>query len=84
MKYTVHASSPEEGGLEVVRSSTTINEEFPLRHLESMTKSHSTCRRVEIYLTPGKPILLRYNFMRDAEILYLLAPRIPDEMEEDD
>lgn len=84
MKWTVNASSPDEGGLEVVQSTAAIDEEFPLRQLEAMTKSHNMCKRVEIYLTPGKPILLKYEFMRDGQILYLLAPRIPDEMEDDE
>lgn len=83
MKYTVNASSPDTGGLEVVKSSDSIDEEFPLRHLEAMTKTHNVCKRVEIYLTPSKPVLLRYNFMRDGVIMYLLAPKIPEEMDED-
>ncbi len=83
MKWTVNASSPDEGGLEVVQSTATIDEEFPLRQLESMTKSHNMCKRVEMYLTPRQPILLKYTFMRDGQILYLLAPRAPGEMEDD-
>jgi len=27
--------------------------------------------------------LLRYTFMRDGVIMYLLAPRVPDEMDEE-
>lgn len=83
MQYTVNASSPETGGLEVVKSSASIDEEYPLRHLEFMTKTQNVCKRVEIYMTPGKPILLRYTFMRDGVIMYLLAPRVADEMDEE-
>lgn len=83
MKWTVNASASEEEGLEVVQSSAIIDEQFPLRQLEAMTKTHNICKRVDIYLTPAKPILLDYNFMRDGQILYLLAPRVQDEMEDE-
>ena len=84
MQYSVKASSADAGGLEVVKSAGAIDEEYPLRHLVTFAKAHNMCKRVEIYMKPQKPILLRYSFMRDGEILFLLAPRIPDDMDEDD
>ena len=84
MKQTVSTVNGDENGLEVVRSAVNIDEEFPLRHLEQMTKAHSCSKRVEIYLMPQKPILLRYKFMEDGVILFVLAPRIPDEMDQED
>lgn len=76
LKYNVRASDTESG-MRVLKSGE-VNEEFALKHLVTFAKAAALSKQVEIYLQKEMPLMLRYEFMQDSELAFVLAPKMND------
>lgn len=61
-----------------IRTFRTVKAELNLAYLKRITRACSLSDKVEIYISPDEPVLLRYK-IGEGEIKYHLAPGISDE-----
>jgi len=57
---------------------------FAAKYLSSFTKATPLSERVMVRLAIGKPLAVEYQIEDVGHIIYYLAPKIQDDMEEDD
>jgi proliferating cell nuclear antigen len=77
LSYNVSASD-SDSGLKILKNGE-VNQEFALKNLVTFAKAAALSKQVELYLQKDMPLMVRYEFMQDSELTFMLAPKMSDD-----
>ncbi len=65
-----------KGNIETIRN---VSASFSNRYLQTFTKGNDIAQEVKVSFSDEQPMCLRYGFLKNSEVRFYLAPKIPED-----
>ena len=69
-------SASPKGNIETIRN---VSASFSNRYLQTFTKGNDIAQEVKVSFSDEQPMCLRYGFLKNSEVRFYLAPKIPED-----